>query len=76
MEASRELRGTIAQGSSEAMAASYKLYCRNSVLTTDKAGNMAFIAQAAREYFEAKDVMLDVDRIFGEENKESSNKSL
>jgi hypothetical protein len=64
-EASRELRGTIAQGSAEAMAASYKMHNRNSFLRSGKEGrDSTFIAKAAREYFEARDIMLDVDRLF------------
>jgi hypothetical protein len=65
-EASRELRGTIAQGSEEAVAASYKLYSRNSFLKIirQSGGNQA-VADAAREYFEARGVMLDMDKIFG-----------
>lgn len=64
-EASRELRGTIAQGSEEAMAASYKLHSRNSLLKTMKRDDDGtFIARTAREYFEARDIMLDVDKLF------------
>jgi hypothetical protein len=64
-EASRELRGTIAQGSAEAMAASYKMHNRNSFLKTKKnRSDGAFVAQTARQYFEARDVMLNVDQLF------------
>lgn len=64
-EASRELRQTIAQGSAEAMAASYKMQNRNPYLRImkDSSGPEA-VAKCAREYFEARDIMLDVDRFF------------
>lgn len=66
-EASRELRGTIAQGSEEAMAASYKIQSRNAWLKLmKKNGGATTLARSAREYFEARDVMLDVDRLFKE----------
>lgn len=69
-EASRELRGTIAQGSDEAMAASYKVHNRNPCLRLiKKSGGAAALARSAREYFEARDVMLDVDRFFKESEK-------
>jgi hypothetical protein len=64
-EASRQLRRTIAQGSEEAMAASYKLQSRNPWLQSMKeSGGPKALAETAREYFEARDVMLDVDRLF------------
>lgn len=64
-EASRQLRGTIAQGSAEAIAASYKIHSRNSFLKlTKEYGGAQALAQSAREYFEARDVMLDMDRFF------------
>jgi hypothetical protein len=66
-EASRELRGTIAQGSDEAMAASYKLHSRNPLLKIVKEnGGKVALSKTAREYFEARDAMLDMDRIFRE----------
>jgi hypothetical protein len=64
-EASRELRGTIAQGSDEAMAASYKIESRNpSLKLIRKTGGATAVSNSAREYFEARHVMLDVDRLF------------
>lgn len=72
MEASRELRGTIAQGSQETMAASYKLHSRNPYLKLiKKSGGVAALGRSAREYFEARDVMLDVDELFREKEKAS-----
>ena len=66
-EASRELRGTIAQGSDEAMAASYKIHARNPYLKLiKKVGGTTAIAETARQYFEARDVMLDIDKFFDE----------
>jgi hypothetical protein len=64
-EASLELRHTIAQGSEEAMAASYKAQSRNPILRwiKESAGAKA-LAETAREYFEAREVMLDIDRVF------------
>jgi hypothetical protein len=64
-EASRELRGTIAQGSSEAMAASYKIFSRNAYSKLIKKHDVGRAsARTAREYFEARHDMLDIDRIF------------
>jgi len=64
-EASRELRGTIAQGGDEAMAASYKIESRSPYLKLIKEkGGATAVAKSAREYFEARHVMLDVDRLF------------
>jgi hypothetical protein len=72
LEASRELRGTIAQGSEEAIAASYKIQSRNPFLRLlRRSGGAEALARSAREYFEARDVMLDVDRLFKEEGKTS-----
>ncbi len=65
-EASRELRQTLAQGSEEAMAASYKMHSRNPYLKLIKeSGGAKALAKTAREYFELRDVMLDIDRFFG-----------
>jgi hypothetical protein len=63
-EASRELRRTIAQGSEEAMAASYKMFGRNPYVRLIKKGGTDALAETARNYFEARDVLLDVDRLF------------
>lgn len=64
-EASRELRQTIAQGSEEAVAASYKLHSRNPWLKYMKdTGGPGALSKTAREYFEARDAMLDIDRLF------------
>jgi len=64
-EASRELRRTIAQGSEEAMAASYKLFRKNSFMKLiEKDSGMAALSNTAREYFEARHVLLDMDRFF------------
>jgi hypothetical protein len=61
-EASRELRGTIAQGSAEAMAASYKIRNRNSFQLTRKTGGRGtLISLAARQYFEARNIILGLD---------------
>jgi hypothetical protein len=66
-EASRELRQTIAQGSEEAMAASYKMHSRSPYFKIAReSGGAEALAKTAREYFEARDVMLDVDRFFSE----------
>lgn len=65
LEASRELRQTIAQGSEEAMAASYKMHSRNPYLKIIKnSGGASALAQTARDYFEAREVLLDVDKLF------------
>jgi hypothetical protein len=64
-EASLELRQTIAQGSEEAMAASYKMHSRNPNLKLIKKGGGAnALTKIARQDFEARDVMLDIDRLF------------
>ena len=64
-EASRELRGTIAQGSDDAMAASYKRHSRNPFLKLiSENGGKRALAKTAREQFEAREAMLDIDRIF------------
>ena len=64
-EAARELRGTIAQGGEEVMAASYKAFGRN-MKSFGKAHGADALAKAARDYFEARDALLDMDRIFRE----------
>jgi hypothetical protein len=67
VEASRELRRTIVQGSEEAMAASYKIYSRNPYLKLIKeSGGAKALARTARQNFEARHAMLDVDRFFNE----------
>jgi hypothetical protein len=64
-EASRELRQTIAQGSEDSIAASYKAHSRNPfVKSIRNNGSAKAISETARTYFEAKDVMLDTDRFF------------
>lgn len=63
-EASRELRGTIAQGSEEAIAASYKAFGRNSLMRSLRKDGENTLAETVRTYFEARDVLLDIDRIF------------
>jgi hypothetical protein len=61
VEASRELRKTIAQGSEEAMAASYKRFGRNPLIKLiKKDGGAGALAEMARDYFEAKDFQLNV----------------
>jgi len=58
---------TIAQGSEEAMAASYKMHSRSPYFKIAReSGGAEALAKTAREYFEARDVMLDVDRFFSE----------
>jgi hypothetical protein len=68
-EASRELRQTIAQGSEEAMAASYKTFGRNAFIKLRKVDGAGALADTAREYFEARDALLDVDRLFNKEGR-------
>src|SRR5262249_32962970 len=63
-EASRELRGTIAQGTEESMAASYKTFSKNPFIKSIKKGGHGTLADTARNYFEAKSAILDVDKIF------------
>jgi len=63
-EASRELRGTIAQGSEEAMSASYKIFARNPFLKLTRKAGAGALADTARSYFEARDALLDFDRFF------------
>lgn len=66
-EASRELRGTIAQGSEESMAASYKRHSQNGYLKIIKeCGGAVAVSESARNYFESRDAMLDMERIFRE----------
>jgi hypothetical protein len=60
-EASQELRRTIAQGSEEAIAASYKSFGRSwSVSLTSKRGGKAAVAEMARNYFEGRDALLSM----------------
>jgi hypothetical protein len=59
-EASRELRGTIAQGSSEAMAASYKMHSRSPLLKVIKNSGAGALAETARSYFEGRNALLDM----------------
>ncbi len=63
-EASRELRGTVAQGSEEAIAASYKVFGRNSLMKSIRKDGENALAETARTYFEARDALLDIDRLF------------
>jgi hypothetical protein len=64
-EASRELRGTIAQGSEISMAASYKRHARNGFLKLIKnSGGDEALSETARNYFEARDAMLDIEKLF------------
>lgn len=64
-DASRILRGTIAQGSDEAIAASYKSYSKISIFgSLRKSGGESAVSASAEEYFEARDVLLDMDRLF------------
>ncbi|MBG0803534.1 hypothetical protein IYW40_18895 [Methylocystis sp. H4A] len=64
-EASHELRKTIARGSEEVMATSYKRHNRNPFLKIlkDNGGEEA-LADTARSYFEEREMLLDVDRLF------------
>jgi hypothetical protein len=49
------------------MAASYKIHSPNPYLKLIKeSGDEKALAETAREYFEARGVMLDVDRFFNE----------
>jgi hypothetical protein len=63
-EASRELRGTIAQGSEESMAASYKIFGKYAFTKLIKKRGARALADTARSYFEARDAMLDIDKLF------------
>jgi len=49
------------------MAASYKMHSRSPYFKIAReSGGAEALAKTAREYFEARDVMLDVDRFFSE----------
>jgi hypothetical protein len=49
------------------MAASYKMHSRSPIVKLIKEGSGARgLAETARAYFEARDVMLDVDKFFDE----------
>lgn len=63
--ASFELRTTIAQGSEEVMAASYKRHNKQSYLKLLKmSGGAEAVASSAQFYFEEREQLLDVDRLF------------
>lgn len=63
--ASRELRRTIAQGSGEVMASSYKRHNRNpSLKMIRESGGAEAVADAARSLFDDREILLDVDKLF------------
>ncbi len=59
-EASRELRQTIARGSAESIAASYKSFSRAGFLQVAKKNDARGLAEYARAYSEARDDLLNV----------------
>jgi hypothetical protein len=65
--AADELRKTIAQGTEEVMAASYKRHNRNPYLKMIKnSGDAKALADVARELFEEREGLLDIEKHFRE----------